>query len=181
MFRSLKMKKFYLAVLFSIFSTVFVFAIQAQTKKQSFDKDLPAWTLKTGARKMPKSKKIFLANSFGAKADQTFDSTKAIQKAIDEAAKKGGVVSFEKGVYLTGTLFIKSNVHLKVDEGVTLLASHDENLYPRKPTRIAGIEMTWLSAMINVENAENVKISGLGVIDGNGKKWWDKYWALRKE
>lgn len=175
------MKKFYSIVLFSIFSITFVFAIQAQIKKQSFDKDLPAWTLKTGARKMPKSKKIFSANSFGAKASETFDSTKAIQKAIDEAAKKGGVVLFEKGVYLTGALFIKSNVHLKVDEGVTLLASHDENLYPRKPTRIAGIEMEWLSALINVENAENVKISGLGVIDGNGKKWWDKYWALRKE
>lgn len=175
------MKKFYSIFLLSAILTISVSAIFAQKRQQSFDKDLPAWTKKTGARKTPKAKKIFLANSFGAKADLNFDSTKAINKAIDEAAKKGGIVTFEKGTYSTGALFIKSNVHLRVDEGVTLLASHDESLYPRKPTRIAGIEMTWLSAMINVENATNVKISGAGTIDGNGKKWWDKYWALRKE
>lgn len=165
-----------LIILFLSFGFVF-----AQKKTQSFDKDLPSWTLKTGARKEPKSKKVFSANSFGAKGDNATDSTKAIQTAIDEAAKKGGIVTFEKGIYVTGALFIKSNVHLRVDEGVTLIASHDETEYPRKPTRIAGIEMTWLSALINVENAQNVKISGSGVIDGNGKKWWDKYWALRRE
>ncbi len=177
------MKKNYNVVLFLAVLQFFISALNAQNaqkKIQSFDKDLPAWTKKTGARKEPKAKKIFSANTYGAKSGGTFDSTKAIQKAIDEATKKGGTVTFEKGVYSTGALFVKSNVHLRVDEGVTLLASHDESLYPRKPTRIAGIEMTWLSAMINIENATNVKISGLGVIDGNGKKWWDKYWDLRK-
>ncbi len=152
----------------------------AQKKTQSFDKDLPSWTSKTGARSEPKRKKIFSANSFGAKGDGAVNSTKAIQKAIDEAARKGGVVTFEKGIYLTGALFLKSNVHLRVDDGVTLTASQDESEYPRKPTRVAGIEMPWLSALINVDGAKNVKISGGGTIDGNGKKWWDKYWELRK-
>lgn len=175
------MKKFYSIILFSALFSSCVSTIQAQKKTQSFDKDLPAWTKKTGAKKSPKSNVIFSANAFGAKPNESFDSTKAIQKAIDEAAVKGGIVTFEKGVYSTGAIFIKSNVHLKIDEGVTLLASNDESLYPRKPTRIAGIEMTWLSAMINVENANNVKISGAGTIDGNGQKWWDKYWNLRKE
>lgn len=175
------MKKFYSIILFSAIFSSCVLTTEAQKKTQSFDKDLPAWTKKTGAKKSPKSNVIFSVNSFGAKADGASDSTKAIQTAIDEASKKGGVVTFEKGVYSTGAIFIKSNVHLRVDEGVTLLASNDESLYPRKPTRIAGIEMTWLSAMINVENAENVKISGAGTIDGNGQKWWDKYWNLRKE
>ncbi|HRH46001.1 MAG TPA: glycosyl hydrolase family 28 protein, partial [Pyrinomonadaceae bacterium] len=153
----------------------------AQTKKSSFEADLPAWTTKTGARKIPKKGKIFSANAFGAKGDSVTNSTKAIQKAIDEASKKSGVVTFDNGTYLTGALFLKSNVNLQVSEGVTLIASQDESEYPRKPTRIAGIEMEWLSAMINVENAQNVKISGKGTIDGNGKKWWDKYWDLRKE
>ena len=156
-------------------------SIQAQKKQQSFDNDLPAWTKKTGARQTPKSKKIFWVNSFGARGDGATNSTKAIQKAIDEAAKKGGTVTFEKGIYVTGALFVKSNVHLRVDEGVTLLASHDESEYPRKPTRVAGIEMEWLSGLINVNDAKNVRISGHGTIDGNGQKWWDKYWALRKE
>lgn len=152
-----------------------------QKKQQSFDKDLPTWTKKAGAQKTPQGKKVFSANSFGAKSDGVTNSTKAIQQAIDEAAKKGGSVTFEKGIYLTGALFLKSNVHLRVDEGVTLTASQDESEYPRKPTRVAGIEMEWLSALINVDDAKNVKISGGGTIDGNGKKWWDKYWNLRKE
>lgn len=160
---------------------VFAAFAGAQKKKQSEDKTLPAWVNKTGARKTPKGTKIFSVNRYGARADGATDATVAIQKAIDECSRSGGVVTFEKGVYSTGALFIKNNVHLRVDEGVTLLASHDESLYPRKPTRIAGIEMTWLSAMINVENATNVKISGAGTIDGNGQKWWDKYWALRRE
>lgn len=153
----------------------------AQPKKQSFDRDLPDWVYKTGARKLPKSGGIYSANAFGAKGDGVTDSTKTIQNAIDEASKKGGTVHFDQGTYLTGALFLKSNVHLQVSEGVTLLASNDEKLYPRKPTRVAGIEMEWLSALINVENAQNVRISGKGTIDGNGQKWWDKYWALRKE
>ena len=172
------MKLFQTILIILIAANAFVFA---QKKQQSFDNDLPSWTRKTGARKTPNDKKIFSANSFGAKPDGATNSTAAIQKAIDEAARKGGTVTFEKGSYVTGALFVKSNVHLRVDDGVTLLASHDESEYPRKPTRVAGIEMEWLVAMINVKNAKNVRISGDGTIDGNGKKWWDKYWNLRRE
>jgi polygalacturonase len=175
------MKKIFAVLLFTVFLTAFQFEICAQKKTQSLDRDLPSWTKKTGARKEPKSNKVFSANVYGAKGDGATDSTRAIQKTIDEAAKKGGVVGFEKGTYMTGALFLKSNVHLKIDEGVTLTASQDESEYPRKPTRIAGIEMEWLSGLINIDDAKNVKISGGGTIDGNGKKWWDKYWALRKE
>ena len=171
------MKVFQTILIILIALSGFIFA---QKKTQSFDKDLPSWTRKTGARKLPKAKKIFSANAFGAKGDNSTNSTKAIQTAIDEASKKGGVVTFEKGIYVTGALFLKSNVHLKVDEGVTLIAGQDESEYPRLPTRVAGIEMEWLSALINVNDAQNVKISGGGTIDGNGKKWWDKYWDLRK-
>jgi polygalacturonase len=160
---------------------VFAITFNSFAQKASIDRDLPKWIFKTGARKLPQTEKIYSANAFGAKGDGTTNSTKAIQRAIDEASKKGGVVDFDKGVYLTGALFVKSNVHLRVDEGVTLTASQDEGEYPRKPTRVAGIEMEWMVALINVENAKNVRISGTGTIDGNGQKWWDKYWNLRKE
>lgn len=171
----------------NIFRAGFIIAIvavaavaQSTSRKQSFDNDLPSWTKKAGARKTPKSSKEFSANKFGANPDGATDSTKAIQNAIDAAAKKGGVVTFAAGVYSTGALFVKSNVHLRVDAGVTLLASHDESLYPKLPTRVAGIEMPWPAALINVDKAKNARISGAGTIDGNGKKWWDKYWDLRK-
>jgi len=39
--------------------------------------------------------------------------------------------------------------------------------------------MKWPAALINVNDAKNVKISGGGIIDGRGEKWWQKYVALR--
>jgi polygalacturonase len=155
--------------------------VPGQTKTQSTDKSLPSWTTKTGARTKPNSERTCSVNSFGAKADGTTNSTAAIQRAIDKCSRAGGgIVSFETGAYVTGALFVKDNVDLSVGEGVTLLGSQDDNDYPRAPTRVAGIEMTWPSALINVSDSKNVKISGGGTIDGRGQKWWDKYWALRR-
>ena len=154
----------------------------AQTVDKTAENRLPDWTKKVGARKSPQKTKNFWANDFGANADGRIISTAAIQKAIDDCAKKGGgIVGFKPGNYLTGAIFLKNNVNLRIDEGVTLIGSQDEKDYPEMPTRVAGIEMKWLAGLINVNDATNVKISGGGTIDGNGKKWWDKYWSLRKE
>ena len=154
----------------------------AQTVDKTAENRLPDWTKKVGARKSPQKTKNFWANDFGANADGRIISTAAIQKAIDDCAKKGGgIVGFKPGNYLTGAIFLKNNVNLRIDEGVTLIGSQDEKDYPELPTRVAGIEMKWLAGLINVNDATNVKISGGGTIDGNGKKWWDKYWSLRKE
>ena len=48
------------------------------------------------------------------------------------------------------------------------------------PTRVAGIEMSWPAALVNVYKQSSASITGEGTIDGNGKIWWDSYWALRK-
>ncbi len=171
--------------IFSIVTALILFAalssLFARSKDVSRHNTLPGWVKQAGARKEPKGKKVFWANDFGANADGKTISTVAIQKAINVCAKKGGVVAFKPGNYLTGAIFLKNNVHLRIDEGVTLIGSQDEKDYPRLPTRVAGIEMPWLAGLINVNDAKNVKISGGGTIDGNGKKWWDKYWTLRKE
>ncbi|HYJ46690.1 MAG TPA: glycosyl hydrolase family 28-related protein, partial [Pyrinomonadaceae bacterium] len=121
-------------------------------------------------------------NDYGAASDGTTNSTKAIQRAIDECAKAGGgIVTFKPGSYLTGSLFLKSNVELRLEAGVTLLGSQMDADYPSIWTRVAGIEMKWPAALINVNEQRNVKISGGGTIDGQGKKWWDRYWSLRRE
>jgi polygalacturonase len=41
--------------------------------------------------------------------------------------------------------------------------------------------MQWPAALINVYEQSSVKISGQGVIDGDGKQWWDKYWQMRQQ
>lgn len=141
-----------------------------------------AWTKKVGARKTPLGKTVFNVNAYGAINDGITLCTQAVQKAIDECFQKGGgIVSFNQGTYVMGSVFLKDNVHLKIDKGVLILGSQDFKDYPEIDTRIAGIEMKWPAALINVLNAKNVAISGEGVINARGKFCWDKYWAMRKE
>ncbi len=175
------------AVLFFGFCVVFCAMdgeVSAQTRaKDSKDSEagLPAWVKTVGARRKPTKKKIFEANTYGAVGDGEANSTKAIQIAIDACAKAGGgIVSFKPGQYVTGALFIKSGVNFVVGEGVTLLGSQEDSDYPSIFTRVAGIEMKWPAALINVNEQRNVRLSGGGTIDGRGKKWWDKYWNLRR-
>jgi polygalacturonase len=123
--------------------------------------------------------KTFVANEYGAKGDSTTLETASIQKAIDAAAAVGGTVTLRPGTYLTGSLFLKSGVTLNVGEGVTLIGSEKLADYLMLPTRIAGIEMSWPAALINVRDQHNVTITGKGTIDGDGPIWWKSYWDLR--
>jgi polygalacturonase len=141
------------------------------------------WPTKTGARIFPSSQKIFNVNKFGAVANDTLKVvTKAIQAAIDECAKNGGgIVSFNQGTYVTGSIFLKSNVHLKIDKDVLILGSQNFADYPDLYSRIAGIETTWPAALINIIDAKNAAVTGNGIVNARGKFCWDMYWNMRKE
>jgi polygalacturonase len=142
----------------------------------------PAWVKKVGAKAFPSSKKVLIVNDFGAKSDTTFISTKAIQAAIDKCASSGGgVVKFLPGVYVTGSLFIKSNVELRIDDKVLILGSQNFDDYPEIQTRIAGIETKWPAALINLIGVKNAALTGEGIVNARGKFCWDKYWNMRKE
>ena len=143
---------------------------------------LPEWVETVGAKTQPESKKTIQVTAFGALGDNKTLNTPAIQAAIDECAVRGGGrVEFAPGIYLTGALYLKSNVELHIGKGVILKAINRIEDFPDMPTRVAGIEMVWPSAIINVIKQKNVAITGEGIVDGDGKYLWDKYWEMRKE
>lgn len=100
----------------------------------------------------------------------------AIQKAIDAAfAAGGGRVALEKGaVYESGTIYLKSRVELNVPEGTVILGGGSPDDYDdvddprigRKPEKSTKVFIACL-------DAEDVSITGKGVIDGQGVKFYD--------
>ncbi len=140
------------------------------------------WMEEVGAHSFPPSEKIFNVKDYGAVGDAIAMNTEAIQKAIDAAEKAGGgIVTFQPGVYLTGSLFIGDNVNFNIPKGTMLMGSQNLEDYKYIDTRVAGIEMKWPAALVNIIDKKNAAITGSGVIHGKGKVFWDKYWTMRKE
>ena len=117
---------------------------------------------------------------FGAAGNGKTLCTQAIQKAVDGCASTGGgTVYFPAGRYLTGAIFLKSNVTLHVSEGAILLASTNfEHFPPFKPGWRILSDDTRRSSLITGVDLENIAVTGRGKLDGQGKPWWD---ALRKD
>ncbi|MBN1926354.1 MAG: glycoside hydrolase family 28 protein [Prolixibacteraceae bacterium] len=140
------------------------------------------WTKDVGAKTFPAAKHVIKVNDFGANNRGLILSTSEIQAAIDSCASLGGGrVIFEPGTYLTGALFLKTNVNLHIDEGVEIKGAIGLEGYPEIDTRVAGIEMRWPSAIINVIGQENVAVSGNGIIHAQGRYHWERYWKMREE
>ncbi|MEE3224315.1 MAG: glycosyl hydrolase family 28-related protein, partial [Bacteroidota bacterium] len=111
----------------------------------------PEWISEVGADDIEFNEDVFYVNDYNAIADGSALTTTAIQQAIDAAAANGGgTVTFKPGTYLSGSIFIKENVHFNIPEGVKILGSESIEDYPEIDTRVAGIEMKWPAALINV-------------------------------
>ncbi|NCU04669.1 MAG: glycoside hydrolase family 28 protein, partial [Chitinophagaceae bacterium] len=107
----------------------------------------------------------------GAVGDGKTLNTVFLQKAIDECARSGGgKVHFPAGVYLSGTIEIKSNVTLHFQKDARLLGSTNladyRNLDPF--TEGLGIDVGW--ALVVAVDATNIGITGEGAIDGQGAR-----------
>jgi polygalacturonase len=125
--------------------------------------------------------KKYCITDYGVKKDSTKVQTKAIQKVIDKASKKGGgVIVIPKGVFLSGALFFKPKTSLYVSEGATLKGSDTISDYPIMPSRMEGQNLDYFPALVNAYGVDGFSISGKGTINGNGFKYYEAFWARRK-
>lgn len=118
---------------------------------------------------------FYNVRDYGAAGSGQTKDTEAIRKAIDAAASAGGgTVYFPAGQYLTGSIHLKSNITLYLDAGAVLKFSEDFDDYlPMVQSRWEGTECTNFSPPIYAYRAENIAIVGRGLIDGQGRVWWD--------
>jgi len=112
---------------------------------------------------------------FGAKGDGKTLNTQAVQAAIDACNKdQGGTVLVPAGVFVIGTIEIKSNVTLRIAAGGKLLGSADGKDYHAAdaiPLRGDSTLNDGNVGLIFGVNAENVTIEGPGTIDGQGAQF----------
>ncbi len=114
---------------------------------------------------------------FGAVGSGETLNTKAIQKAIDVCADNGGgTVFFPAGSFLSGTLYLHSNVTLHLASGCTLLGSKELNDYPPTAPAFRSYTDNYANkSLIYGESLSNVAIVGGGVIDGQGASFKGPY------
>jgi polygalacturonase len=134
--------------------------------------------------------------TYGAAGDGRQLDSPAIDKAINAAAAAGGgTVYLPAGTYLSGSIHLKSNIHLLIDTGATILgAPQAMNAYDvtepwsNNPYQDGG-HCYFHNSLIWGENLTNVSITGNGTINGGGLVSQDKildqmcgyqYWGKSK-
>ena len=107
---------------------------------------------------LAQNKKEWNASYFGIKSNGLIDNTTSIQKAIDFIAEKGGgTLTFCVGRYLTGAVYLRSGVNIRLDAAADIIGT--DNIYGYKGQK----------AIFNGIGVENVRIfatRGNGVVDG---------------
>lgn len=175
------MKKILLALACSLVGLSTIYA--QKNTKQLFPDGTPIsnWFTVNKKVSLPQLGKAYVVTDYGVKNDSTLVQTEAIQKIIDTATEKGGVIVIPQGTFLSGALFFKPKTHLHVVEGGKLKGSDNIEDYPKLPSRMEGQSLDYFTALINAYQVDGFTISGKGTIDGNGLKYWQAFWQRRKE
>ncbi|HBG25546.1 MAG TPA: hypothetical protein DDX75_00450 [Phycisphaerales bacterium] len=113
---------------------------------------------------------------FGAVNDGVTDNTQAFINAIAKDSK----IVVPGGTYLTGPIRLKSDSNLHLENGAVILFSDDFSKYPPVKSRWEGVECFGYCPCVYAENAENISITGNGIIDGQGRKWGNEFKERRK-
>lgn len=122
------------------------------------------------------SAKVYDVREFGAVGDGLALDSPAINAAIKAAAEAGGgQVYVPAGVYRCYSLHLASHIDLHLEKGARILAAQsfvDGEYDHPEPNEFDMYQdfghSHWHNSLIWGENLEDVSISGLGMIDGEG-------------
>ncbi len=164
------------AVALSAMQPVSAQSIKGAKTWQTSAEPLKAMALVRAKIKAPIFKnKDYLVTAFGAKGDGNTKNTEAFKKAIEAChANGGGRVVVPAGRFLTGPIYIKSNVNLHLSENATIVFSRDSKDYPLVLTRWEGMDCMNFSPQLYAYGESNIAITGTGTLDGNAdnSNWW---------
>lgn len=102
---------------------------------------------------------IYYGSYFGIRSDGVTVNTGSLQYAVNYISEKGGgTLILWVGRYLTGSVELKSNVTIQLQEGAVLVGVSSPYDYAGKTNK----------ALFWADGQENITITGMGVIDGMG-------------
>ncbi len=166
-------------IISSVFALFFIYSCATQ-KARVWKNSSEPWTEMEKLRKRIVAPKFvdrdFLITSYGAVGDGKTKNTEAFKKAIEACSKSGGGrVIVPSGTFLTGAIYLESNVNLHMVDSAKILFSRDRNDYPIVFTRWEGMELMNYSSFIYAYGEENIAITGNGILDGNAnnENWWN--------
>ncbi len=120
---------------------------------------------------------VYDIRDYGAIADGKTLCTNSIQKAIDRCAGEGGgTVYLGPGTFLSGTIYMKSGVTLRLDAACTLLGSKNLKDYPQTVQAFRSYTDNYTNkSLIYGEKLDRIAITGSGIIDGQGASFKGPY------
>lgn len=125
---------------------------------------------------------IFNVVDYGAVGDGKTTATESFAEAVSAAKQAGGgTIYVPTGTFRVGSIRLESNMELHVSPGAVLSFLTEQAAYPVVHSRWEGWTRDVYQSCIYAEDAENIIISGGGVIDGNGQEWWDLFRNRRDE
>lgn len=116
---------------------------------------------------------IYNIKDFGAIGDGKKVNTESILRAIQECEKNGGgTVICPQGVYLTGSIELRSNITLLIENGCILKATGNYGDYPY--IGFYHNEMHETTSIIWAMGCENISICGEGIIDISSQEYYNE-------
>jgi len=121
---------------------------------------------------------MYNIRNFGAVGDGKTIDTAAINAAIKDChANGGGTVYMPPGIYLSGSIRLKSHIRFFIDAGATLKGSPNLADYKPGPTTMSerGLDREKVQSghLLLASGEHDISLEGAGTIDGGGEAFFD--------